>query len=167
MTATDELRRMLDERGVEWRGSPNKTKWHHGGIEYVATNAWPRNDATRTKLVLHAIVTPEQAIAATLGSAICTNDCTNSERTSDEQAIAATLGRGECRLDGYTDAMFRVCSGPECTDFIDYAEVCECSACGASVIVPHEYERVTAGSDELWPKFNYCPSCGRKVLTNG
>ena len=74
------------------------------------------------------------------------------------------LGRGECRLDGYTDAMFRVCSGPEGTDFIDYAGVCECSACGASVIVPHEYERVTAGSDELWPKFNYCPNCGRRIV---
>lgn len=73
MTATDELRRLLDERGVEWlEGSPNKTKWHVGGIEFVATNAWPRNDATRTKMVVHAMYpTPEQAVEATLGRGTC------------------------------------------------------------------------------------------------
>ena len=68
-SATEELRRLLDERGVEWReGSPNKTKWTVDGIEFVATNAWPRNDETRTKLVMHATYpTPEQAVEATLG----------------------------------------------------------------------------------------------------
>jgi hypothetical protein len=65
MTATEELRRMLDERGVEWwKASPCKTKWHSpvlGGP--VAVREW------NGKMVLDAgyvNVTPEQAIAATL-----------------------------------------------------------------------------------------------------
>lgn len=81
-----------------------------------------------------------------------------------EQAVDATLGRGECRMDAYTDAAFRVVAAPDETDYVDYANVCECSACGADVIIPHEYERVTAGDDRLWPAYNYCPCCGRKVV---
>lgn len=76
----------------------------------------------------------------------------------------ATLGAGTCKLDGYTDAAFRVVQAADETDFIDYAEVCECTACGASVIVPHEYERVLCERDELWPTYNYCPHCGAKVV---
>ena len=69
MTAIGELRHLLDERGIEWKeASPNKTKWSHNGIEYVATNAWPRNGGAKTRLILHANLTPEQAIAATLGN---------------------------------------------------------------------------------------------------
>ena len=81
-----------------------------------------------------------------------------------EPSKASVLGMGTCKLDGYTDAAFRVVQAAGNTDFVDYAEGCECSACGASVFVPHEYERVTDGSDELWPKFNYCPNCGREVV---
>lgn len=69
MSATDELRRMLDERGVEWwNASPRKTKWNSpvlGGP--VAVSEW------NGKMVLDAgyvNVTPEQAIAATLGQAV-------------------------------------------------------------------------------------------------
>lgn len=76
----------------------------------------------------------------------------------------ATLGTETCKLDGYTDAAFRVVQAPDETDFIDYAEVCECTACGASVIVPHEYERVSCERDELWPTYNFCPHCGAKVI---
>ena len=70
MTATDELRRMLDERGVKWwKASPCKTKWHSpvlGGT--VAVREW------NGKMVLDAgyvNVTPEQAVAATLGAGTC------------------------------------------------------------------------------------------------
>ena len=80
-----------------------------------------------------------------------------------EEAVEATLGSGECRMYGYADAAFRVVAAPDETDYVDYAEVCECSACGADVIIPNEYERVTAGDDRLWPTYNYCPNCGRKV----
>lgn len=76
MTATDELRRMLDERGVEWRKTPhyssesqdNETVFAGDGIE------WYANDHLNGKLGLRAAryeVTPEQAIEATLGRGTC------------------------------------------------------------------------------------------------
>lgn len=71
-SAAEVLRRMLDERDVEWKEEgPNKTKWSHDGIEYVAVNAWPRNGGAKTRLILHANITPEQAVAATLGARTC------------------------------------------------------------------------------------------------
>ena len=63
MTATEELRRMLDERGVEWHGDI-ATYW--GGADAVeslfADNA--------LDVSLYAI-SPEQAIEATLGRETC------------------------------------------------------------------------------------------------
>ena len=90
MTATDVLRRLLDERGVEWT-APNSilrdtmTCWTAGGFYYEAFEV-PEPDGTFLLTAAHQDdLTPEQAIAATLGSCNCsnncTNDCTNSERT--------------------------------------------------------------------------------------
>ncbi len=64
MTATDELRRLLDERGVEWddRGYPKTvTVWESDGIEWFGL--W-RDGA----IELEATMTPEQAVESTLGS---------------------------------------------------------------------------------------------------
>lgn len=65
MTATDELRRMLDERGVEWHGD-------------IATY-WRDADAVESLFADNALdvslyaVSPEQAIEATLGRGTCRN----------------------------------------------------------------------------------------------
>ena len=75
-SATDELRRLLDERGVEWRKAPhyssesqdNETIFVGNGIE------WYANDHMNGRLGLRALryeVTPEQAIDATLGRGTC------------------------------------------------------------------------------------------------
>ena len=65
MSATDELRRMLDERGVEWdygiTGSTT-TRFSVNGIGLTFT---PMRDG----LVCSTILTPEQAVEATLGPA--------------------------------------------------------------------------------------------------
>lgn len=77
-TATDELRRMLDERGVEWRRTPhyssesmdNETVFCGIGIEWLA------GDHLNGRLGLRALkyeVTPEQAVEATLGRGECRN----------------------------------------------------------------------------------------------
>ena len=66
MTTTDELRRMLDERGVEWHISneDGATFWTgQFGIGYYAR----QNDDGETLRMLGVNLTPEQAIAATLG----------------------------------------------------------------------------------------------------
>ena len=73
MSATDELRRMLDERGVEWSSSDDRmtedsiTHWQVGHVIWTAFEA-----EANGRLWLNASsdsepLTPEQAIAATLG----------------------------------------------------------------------------------------------------
>ena len=75
MTATDELRRLLDERGVECR----QTEWIDGitvkwrgsdGSEYGARNGLSFDGPTGG-LVLYDL-TPAQAVEATLGRGTCT-----------------------------------------------------------------------------------------------
>lgn len=75
MTATEELRRMLDERGVEYRtyGTTDRTWFEVGNI------SWFVIERENGNLTADAVfLTPEQAIAATLGSC----NCSNSERTT-------------------------------------------------------------------------------------
>jgi len=75
-SANDELHRMLDERGVEWRRTPhyssesmdNETVFCGIGIEWLAS------DHLNGRLGLRALkyeVTPEQAVEATLGRGTC------------------------------------------------------------------------------------------------
>lgn len=80
MSATDELRRMLDERGVEWT-APNSclrdemTSWAAGGFYYDAFEV-PEPDGTFLLTATHQDdLTPEQAIAATLGDAFTREEC--------------------------------------------------------------------------------------------
>ena len=76
-TATEVLRRLLDERGVEWWQSVNTlgcvfTRWHSPlfGDEIVAME----NDKEGLVLFDH-FMTPEQAIDATLGRGTCRDVC--------------------------------------------------------------------------------------------
>ena len=63
MTATDELRRLLDERGVEWRGGlPTETMVEADGLDLLYV-ALPDG---RVRAFIRNYLTPEQAIAATL-----------------------------------------------------------------------------------------------------
>ncbi len=79
MTATDELRRLLDERGVEYykhedgeplrelhEGRDDATSWRVGGANVCAV---PFDDYTFDLWIDHA--TPAQAIDATLGRGTC------------------------------------------------------------------------------------------------
>lgn len=83
MTATDVLRRLLDEAGVEHKDFFDQTWWEDSdGAAYIAVETRPLdNNNPSTKLMLKRTATPAQAIAVTLGSCNCTNDCTNGERT--------------------------------------------------------------------------------------
>ena len=74
MTATEKLRAMLDERGVEWT-NPNTslrdemTSWVANGFDY---DAFEVPDGTLVLTAAHQDdLTPEQAIAATLGAGTC------------------------------------------------------------------------------------------------
>ena len=74
MSATDELRRLLDERGWEYTTDDGKylkeTCWAYMG-EFMAAFVEFDNGETRFELG-HWCFTPEQAIAATLGNGECT-----------------------------------------------------------------------------------------------
>ena len=78
MTPTERLRALLDECGVEYRthGTTDRTWFEVGHISWFIHERENRNFTADA-----VFLTPEQAIAATLGSCNCTNDCTNSERT--------------------------------------------------------------------------------------
>lgn len=71
-TATDRLRELLDERGVEWKahGYENHTWWSNN--ENVGWHAENRPCVRGLYVKVEAVLTPEQAIAATLGSGMCT-----------------------------------------------------------------------------------------------
>lgn len=78
MTATDELRRMLDERGAEYRVSATGYSIDIG--PYITAYA-NRSDTTLDVSLRN--VTPEQAVEATLGARI-TGDTSDGYHTFDE-----------------------------------------------------------------------------------
>ena len=71
MSATDELRRMLDECGVEWMPiawNPKRETFYHAanGVGFCADEY-----TDGIKIYTDATITPAQAIAATLGDGAC------------------------------------------------------------------------------------------------
>ena len=67
MTATDELRRLLDERGVEYHiDFDGSTEWESSTGDYSSGV-----DCGDGKLVFTGCLTPAQAIEATLGRGTC------------------------------------------------------------------------------------------------
>ena len=100
-SATERLRALLDERGVEWRKTPhyssesqdNETVFEGNGIE------WYANDHLNGRLGLRAVryeVTPEQAVDATLGRGEChpviSDNLSESEGTGDAWADCSACG---------------------------------------------------------------------------
>ena len=91
MTATEELRRLLDERGVEWRDSSDENVLH---TTWNGMNCWFNefpDGWTAWGMAMRG--TPEQAIAATLGPCSDSSNCTNGERTCERTDLAAENAR--------------------------------------------------------------------------
>ena len=95
MTATEELRRMLDERGVEWMPiawNPQKeTFFKTNGIGFCADEY-----GEEVKLYTDSTITPAQVIDATLGRGTCkpiiSDNLTESEGTGDAWANCSECG---------------------------------------------------------------------------
>ena len=73
MSATDTIRAMLDERGVEWTEPNNKarshtTYWTAGFLRCIAVEF---NDGMVSIASSSGDITPEQAVEATLGRGTC------------------------------------------------------------------------------------------------
>ena len=117
MSATDELRRLLDERGVEYEVDDAKTvrvtRWRAYG-DWVCFIEYDNGD---TKFCIDARrLTPEQAIAATLGPCDDSCNCTNGERTDlaaenamlrEQMERLVTLLRNDCDIDASWDGLRR------------------------------------------------------------
>ena len=115
-SATERLRALLDERGVEYDdesyGRVLQTSWHG-----VARRKWRISEAWGKPL------TEMQTLAMT-----------------PEQAVAESLEAGTCHIDlvGYNEREDRF----------------QCRSCDWSMW----FKRGT------WPRFNYCPKCGKRVI---
>ena len=170
MTATEKLRHMLDERGVEWwepvqmEGS-EFTRWHDAnGVQWTASEVHGRN-----KLRIGAsFITPEQAIEATLGrepddaAMVKLHEQMNAALLEYERAqgIEQRDGDGEivvpfvAKMHSLLEeaAMLgrgecRLVSAPQ------YGEGCqECSSCG-EVLDGYLFDG------------GHCPNCGAKVVS--
>lgn len=118
MTATEELRRMLDERGVEWHGD-------------IATY-WCDADAVESLFADNALdvslyaISPEQAIEATLGRGTC-KDIDETRKFSDKT-------RFECSECGYE---YSAVGGFGC-DYGDEPDFNYCPNCGRRVVAGDE-----------------------------
>jgi hypothetical protein len=157
MSATDELRRLLDERGVEWEsGLPTETI-----VREPNDALYVERPDGRMHVYFRSYLTPEQAIAATLGPCSDSCNCTDGERTSERMDLdAATLGvtdatgerhgvAGTCKADE-TERIWCRYKGWLHDRFLT-VHVMECSACGGT------YEYVNGS-------YEYCPRCGAKVV---
>ena len=89
MTATEILRRLLDEHGVKHKDFFDQTWWEDSdGAAYIAVETRPLdNNNPSTKLMLKRTATPEQAIAATLGSC----NWTDGERTNGTCHVKSSI----------------------------------------------------------------------------
>lgn len=174
MSATDELRTLLDERGVEWRGGlPTETI-----VKEPIDALYVERPDGRMHVYFRSYLTPEQAVAATLGRGMLTADDVRDliELHSDASggngcdfhngayvAIAdelnAMLGSSNCTnnertgtcIADETDIWECICDGIGRYGKRVTVHVMECSECG------HTYEHVNGD-------YEFCPHCGRRVV---
>lgn len=108
MSATDELRRMLDESGVEWEDyqHENHTWWLDGND--VCWHAENRLTPSGMLLKIEATITPAQAIDATVGRGMCQMECAGrpTERTLDVMGVYFC---SKCGSPIYNDCMPSYC----------------------------------------------------------
>ena len=114
MSATDTIRAMLDERGVEWDcvdtyNGNKRTMW--GSVERGAG--------------ILGLDVKYSAIEFQKGLRLTISDC------SPEQAIEATLGRGECRDTGNYVSAFECDTCGEVYEM--YRTPSYCPSCGRAV----------------------------------
>ena len=176
MTPTDELRRLLDERGVEWTSE----RVSNGVLFTFAKDGRTYSVFVRDRAGLEIwsqYLTPEQAVEATLGNVPClpyfwTHDgALHIELPKLPESISVRLpdqrdrevgsarvwqytqGSGTCHVDVLNTGD---CAGYECSEYIMH-----CNGCG------HEFGHVLYNEDgDVWMSEppNYCPNCGRKVV---
>lgn len=123
MTATKRLRELLDERGILYDTAYDVTMWTGSdGHGCTASEIFSRQNGkpTMKHLMIRRVMTPEQAIAATLGAGTCR------DKGNIERFICSECG---CRLDLQDDDW-------EATMWLDEAAMVPnyCPNCGKKVV---------------------------------
>ena len=185
MSATDELRRMLDERDEYYKTSGNKTWWGRPidrqtgkPINVFHNQAQPMGEDRL--LVELQLATPEQAIAATLGAGTLTakqvmaiagrhqpDYCSDTHVCFDWQAFVdelnATLGSCNCTNDCMNSERTGTCHADE-TDTWE----CVCDGIGryGKRVTIHVMECSECGGtyEHVNGDYEFCPHCGRRVV---
>lgn len=186
MTATDVLRRLLDERGVEWSRPSGLNSSFADSITFIGDVAVVGEIDGSDLLRINFDGTPEQAIAATLGETPTPPPPTPPKQPPYDELIESL--RRDWGIDaswdglrrfwyvGLTDEGVRKRDEREatlgrgtCHDVrsADHTIAFECSECGCwvaydeywetGIYVPHE-----TGQEHIHPR--YCPNCGREVV---
>ena len=165
---TDELRRLLDERGVEWipvAWNPKRETFYHAanGVGFCADEY-----TDGVKIYTDATITPEQAIAATLGDVpslphFWTHDGTlHIELPKLPESISVRLPDQRDREVGSARVWQYMRDSGTCeveeswhgeSEMVEY----HCTACD-------EYMAVEVVKPNGAQPPNYCPNCGRKVV---
>jgi len=107
-TETDVLRRLLDERGVEHYDGTESTLWLRDGVGYRAS----ADEGLNGFMQLHLwCTTPEQAIAATLGTGTCKVDVRNGDWYCDAcgEMVGTCDPASELFIDGNAIDMWKYC----------------------------------------------------------
>ena len=163
MSATDELRELLDERGVEYDETTeyvttvyldDKVVRYYGyDGDFSVEVIFPRPYLNNT-----AWLTPEQAVAATLGIGTMTAEQVrgflNRHSMFDDTAWlhgTQELVFSEDELQAMADELNAELGSGTCENTQDDTDFM-CSVCGKCV----DNGRILG--------FNYCPNCGRRVV---
>lgn len=160
-SATDALRALLDERGVEWWEGWDKDLTLFDGANGVRWMA----DYTLGELFLRSVlsVTPEQAVAATLGPAYepsiaahWDGDVLVLTTPRDPSSVHVQRGEGEPRRVYPAEATL----GPgTCHDIHEDDGYFKCSGCGGRM---HGW---TEDDSAIWfSSPHFCPNCGKRVV---
>jgi len=171
MTATDELRRLLDERGVEWGNIRNDgsesdylTEWQFEGVQsYAVATEWAVGGGLSLETHRHSL-TPEQAIDATLGDVprlpyFWTADGTlHIELPKLPESISVRLPSQRDREVGSARTWQYMQGSGTC-----HMEYCD-EWSGDELYPTEAYVCSVCGYITVDGKPNHCPNCGRKAV---
>lgn len=162
MSATEELRRLLDERGVEWSDASDKnvshTTWNDMKCWFIEfQDGW-----TAWGMSMHG--TPEQAIAATLGEVRAGSS--RFELTAEQVREAIFNGSSYASFDGakyYADGIGMQAIADELNAALGGGE-CEqvLADCDDGLMPPFTAHCSKCGTEWGFTP-NFCPECGAKV----
>lgn len=189
-SSTECLRRLLDERGVEWWPSDERwnadviTHWYAGLLEWTAIEGedglW-----VNAGVAGHNSLTPEQAIAATLGrepdDAAMTrlHDQLNAtmlkyemaqgieKRDGDAAIVVPWVAKMHALLEEAATLGAGTChNASKVMDEHGQARFA-CSECGAWIDSRMLWNPEYRNGESPWVndcKLNYCPNCGKRVV---